>query len=161
MFERLQSFFQDLVGPEKPSRFTRNDPRVAVAALCMQVMEADGVVRQSEKDKLRAALMRSYDLSDRELSELLAAGQEAESEAVDYYRFTTELKRHLDEDQRAQLIGILWDIVLADGERSEIEDHVVWRIADLLGVSNREMVLSRQDAMARAEGLTEATDGQS
>ena len=158
MFTRLQNFFQDLVSHDKHGGFTPDDPRVAVAALCMQVMEADGVVRPSEAEKLRTVLKESYALNDSELAQLLEAGQQAESEAVDYYHFTNGLKRHLDEEQRKRLIGILWDIVLADGERSEIEDHVLWRISDLLGISNREMVLSRQDAVARAHASETATE---
>ena len=31
-----------------------------------------------------------------------------------------------------------------------MEDHVIWRIADLLGVSGRERILKRQEAAARA-----------
>ena len=79
----------------------------------------------------------------------MAAGLEAESTAVDYFRFTSDLKRHLNTEQRLELIGILWDIVYADGERSEMEDHVIWRIADLLGVSSRERIQKRQEAAAR------------
>ena len=84
------------------------------------------------------------------LDALLAQGSAAESEAVDYYRFTSDLKRTLDETQRQQLIGILWDIVYADGSRSEMEDHAIWRVADLLGVSGRERIVQRQEAAERA-----------
>ena len=48
---------------------------------------------------------------------------------------------------------MLWDIVYADGERSEMEDHVIWRIADLLGVSGRDRVLQRQVAAARSDAV--------
>ena len=51
---------------------------------------------------------------------------------------------------------MLWDIVYADGERSEMEDHVIWRIADLLGVSGRDRVLQRQVAAARSDAVEEA-----
>lgn len=152
MFERLQTFFQSLTTDRSNLMFTSDDPRVAVAALCMQVMEADGVVRQAEKDKLRSLLKDSYQLSESELNAVLEAGKRAENEAIDYFRFTSDLKRHLDESQRLQLVSALWDLVYSDGERSEIEDHVVWRIADLLGVSDHDRVRARMDAAARSEG---------
>lgn len=150
MFDRLQSLFQSLTQRRSSAAFTPDDPRVAVAALCLQVMEADGVVHRAEKEKLRNLLKESYGLSEGDLEALIAAGKRAENEAIDYYRFTTDLKRHLDEEERRQLIAALWDLVYSDGKRSEIEDHVVWRIADLLGVSNREQILERQEAAARA-----------
>ncbi len=150
MLDRLQAFFQSVMQDRPKSVFAPDDPRIAVAALCLQVMEADGVVRDSERAKLREILNQQYDLDGTELDDLIAAGQSAESEAVDYYRFTTELKRQLNEEQRQQLVGLLWDIVYADGTRSEMEDHAIWRVADLLGVSGRERIVQRQEAAERA-----------
>lgn len=150
MLDRLQAFFQSVMQDRPKAAFAPDDPRIAVAALCLQVMEADGVVRDAERVKLREILKDQYALDDAALDALIAAGQDAESEAVDYYRFTTELKRQLNEEQRQQLVGLLWDIVYADGNRSEMEDHAIWRVADLLGVSARERIVQRQEAAERA-----------
>lgn len=154
MFERLQDFLKTLTLPGERPSFEAGDPRLAVAALCIQVMEADGIVRDSEQLQLKHILGEHYDLDGSELDALIEAGREAGNEAVDYYRFTSELKRHLDEDQRKSLIGLLWDMVYADGERSEMEDHALWRIADLLGVSGRDRVEERQKAALRAENVS-------
>jgi uncharacterized tellurite resistance protein B-like protein len=150
MLDRLQAFFQSVMQDRPKAVFAPDDPRIAVAALCLQVMEADGIVRDSEREKLRSILKEQYDLDDVALDALIAAGQDAENQAVDYYRFTTELKRQLNEEQRQQLVGILWDIVYADGTRSEMEDHAIWRVADLLGVPGRERIVQRQEAAQRA-----------
>jgi uncharacterized tellurite resistance protein B-like protein len=150
MLDRLQAFFQSVMQDRPKAVFAPDDPRIAVAALCLQVMEADGVVRDAERLKLREILKEQYELDDAALDALIAAGQDAENQAVDYYRFTTELKRQLDEAQRQQLVGLLWDIVYAYGTRSEMEDHAIWRVADLLGVSGRERIVQRQEAAERA-----------
>jgi uncharacterized tellurite resistance protein B-like protein len=150
MLDRLQAFFQSVMQDRPKAVFAPDDPRIAVAALCLQVMEADGVVRDAERQKLREILKDQYELDDTALEALIAAGQDAENQAVDYYHFTTELKRQLNEEQRQQLVGLLWDIVYADGTRSEMEDHAIWRVADLLGVSGRERIVQRQEAAARA-----------
>ena len=44
---------------------------------------------------------------------------------------------------------MLWQIVLADGVLHEIEDSVVWRIAELLGVETRERIRLRQKVEAK------------
>ena len=49
MLDRLQSFFQSVMQDRPKAVFAPDDPRIAVAALCLQVMEADGVVRDAEK----------------------------------------------------------------------------------------------------------------
>lgn len=155
MLERVQTFIQNLAA-RQPEEFTPDDPRVAFAALCFQVMEADGNVSREEQRTLRDLLQERYDLSDEQLAALIEAGREAGQEAVDYYRFTSDLKRHLDPDERVELLGILWDIVHADGDRNEMEDHVIWRVADLLGVLSRDRVLQRQQAAARRSGEDQA-----
>lgn len=152
LFERVQTFIQNLASRQSEDGYAPGDPQVAFAALCFQVMEADGNVSADEQDMLRTLLRERYQLDGEQLSALIDAGREAGHEAVDYYRFTSDLKRHLDEEERVELLGILWDLVHADGERSEMEDHVIWRIADLLGVSARDRVLQRQQAAERQPG---------
>ncbi|MBO9631130.1 hypothetical protein D0Y60_17525 [Shinella sp. WSJ-2] len=149
MFERLQQFLASLSGGDSKPAFAADDPRVAVMALCIQVMEADGQVLDVEKKALHDHFSELYSVDEKELAALLDAGASAESEAIDFFHFTSELKRQLSEDQRVALIGLLWEIVYADGERSEMEDHAIWRIADLLGVSGRERIMKRQEVAER------------
>ena len=155
MFERLRTFLDGLTGPA--TRIEHGDPRVAVIALCFQVMEADGRILASERRKMRSVIKQHYKLDDASLAALIEAGKTAESEAIDYYQFTAELKRHLSEEQRIELVGMLWDIVYADGKRSEMEDHVIWRIADLLGVSGRDRIIKRQEVAAKFRIAEEET----
>jgi uncharacterized tellurite resistance protein B-like protein len=35
---------------------------------------------------------------------------------------------------------MMWELVYADGQVSEFEDNVVWRAADLLGISSRDRI---------------------
>ncbi|KGD87520.1 MULTISPECIES: TerB family tellurite resistance protein [Rhizobium/Agrobacterium group] len=159
MLDRIQAFLHTLTSPHHSQEFAPDDPRVAFVALCFQVMEADGNVSEEEQQKFRNLLRERYDLSEERLKALIEIGHQAGSEAVDYYRFTSDLRRYLvDENDRVELLGILWDIVYADGQRSEIEDHVIWRIADLLGVSARDRVLQRQQAAMRATGGDQGGD---
>jgi uncharacterized tellurite resistance protein B-like protein len=39
---------------------------------------------------------------------------------------------------------MMWEIVFADGQRDELEDNLLWRAADLLGVSPRERIELRR-----------------
>ena len=159
MFEKISRFLQEITNEGDEGQDRPNDARVAVVALCYQVMEADGVISESEQKRLRELMEGQYGLKGPSLEELISEGEEAGSEAVDFYRFTSDVKRHLDEDQRIKLIGLLWDIAYADGSRSEMEDNVVWRIAELIGVSGRDRVLERQDALKRASIADEKDAG--
>lgn len=145
MFEKLFSFLKGVQGSAGDAAGPgRDDPRVAAAALMFHVMHADGEQTQDEHDRIEGVLAETYGIGDEELSQIVSAAQEAEREAVDLYSFTSVLKRHLDEAARIEFIGVMWDIVYADGELHEVEDNVIWRVAELIGVNARDRVTLRQ-----------------
>ena len=87
---------------------------------------------------------------------LVAAGEEADREAIDLYAFTRVLKRHLDAEARIEFIGLLWAMAYADGRADELEDNTVWRVAELIGVDSRDRIAARQRIKASVAG---AADG--
>ena len=81
---------------------------------------------------------------------MLAEATQAEHEAVDLYHFTRLLNRALDEDGRRRMVEMMWEIVYADGRVTEFESNLIWRAADLLGISSRERIeLGRRVASER------------
>jgi uncharacterized tellurite resistance protein B-like protein len=60
--------------------------------------------------------------------------------------------RALDEPGRQRIIEMMWEMVFADQRVSEFEENVMWRVADLLGVSARERIALRQRVSGREEG---------
>lgn len=149
MLDRLKSFFGALAENREKQSFRADDPRVAAVALMLHVIEADGVSEASEQAKMRQVLAQSYGLSGRDLDKLVEAGDDAHREAVDLFSSTSVLNRQLDEAAKIEFIGILWEMVYADGEVHELEDNTVWRVAELIGVSSRDRVRMRQEVQAR------------
>jgi uncharacterized tellurite resistance protein B-like protein len=149
MFEALRRFVSDLTeGETHPSRFAENDYRLAAAALLVHAAAIDGVISDIERERLHAIIKRWFDLDEAATNELLNAATAAEQQAIDLYHFTSLLGRSLDEDGRRRVVEMMWEIVFADGRVSEFEDNLIWRAADLLGVSTRERVELRQRVAA-------------
>jgi uncharacterized tellurite resistance protein B-like protein len=152
MFERMISFLKDL--PAAGPRVSReDDPRVAAAALMYHVMDADGDRQDVEWERVKQLLSQSYGISGAELDKLIKAGEQADNEAVDLYAFTSVLKRSLDDQARKDFIGMMWEIVYADGELHEMEDNTIWRIAELIGVESRDRVEAKRKAAQKAQRL--------
>jgi len=150
MFESLRNFVADFVEGEKhPSQFADNDYRLV--ALLVHAAAIDGDMSQSERDKLHSIVKRRFALDDALADELIDKATAAEHESVDLYHFTSLLNRVLDEEGRAKVVEMMWEIVYADGRRDELEDNLLWRAADLLGVSPRERIELRQ-RIAKAAG---------
>jgi uncharacterized tellurite resistance protein B-like protein len=145
MFESFKSFIAEFVdGEKRPDQFAEDDYRLAAAAMLVHAAAIDGEMSQSERDKLHAVIKQRFALDDATTDELITKATTAEHEAVDLYHFTHQLNRALDEDGRAKIVEMMWEIVYADGQRDELEDNLVWRAADLLGVSQQERIALRR-----------------
>jgi uncharacterized tellurite resistance protein B-like protein len=143
--------FVDRVGEEKrPARNLREEElRLAAAALLVRASAIDGQVDAVERRKLKALLQERFDLGGDEMRPLLEEAAAREHESVDLYRFTSVLCRELDQDGRKRIVEMLWEVVMADGVIHEFESNLVWRTAELLGVSTRDRVTLRQQVAAR------------
>jgi uncharacterized tellurite resistance protein B-like protein len=154
MFESLKAFLDDLSrGAPRETAFEAADYHLAAAALMVHLASVDGEFDDKERARLQSIVETRFGLDKAQARELIAHAAESERDSVDLFRFTSVLKRTLDEEGRRQVVAMLWDMAYADGTIHEFEENVVWRVAELLGVSTRERVTLKQDARAEAEEL--------
>jgi uncharacterized tellurite resistance protein B-like protein len=142
MFEALRSIFQ-----RPDATVLSMEPRLAVAALLVHLAAIDGTITPEERRVLRATLMDYYSLTDAEVDKLVAEASRRDQQSVDFYRFTSALSS-LDNSERLEIIRMMWQVVFADKKNHELEDNMVWRIAELIGVSARDRTMLRTQ-MAR------------
>ena len=141
MLDKLRQMISDFATSGHESRiFDDNDYRLAAAALLVHVISIDGTPSDVEWRKLRALLAFRFELDDAALDELIATATRIEGESVDIYHFTSLIMRSVDEPGRARIVEMMWELVYADGHASEFEESVVWRSADLLGISSNERI---------------------
>jgi uncharacterized tellurite resistance protein B-like protein len=108
----------------------------------------DGEFAEVERRRLRALVKQRFALDDPATDELIAEAVEVERRSIDLYQFTARLNRTLDEQGRARMVEMMWQIVYADSNVSEFEDNLIWRAADLLGVSREERIALRERVAA-------------
>ena len=149
MLDALRRFLNDLSCASEHDSFAVDDYRVAAAALLVNLVGVDGAVEESEKRALHDVLKAHFSLDEAETASLISAARRREADSVDLYAFTSVLKRSLDAEGRAEVIEMMWEIAFADGEAHEIEDNIVWRAADLLGVADRERIELKRRIAAR------------
>jgi uncharacterized tellurite resistance protein B-like protein len=150
MLEAIRNFIHDLTGASEQRSFAEDDYRLAAVALFIHVANADGASDILEQQKLKSIIAERFGLNAWESAELIRKGEEGDREAVDFYQFTSILKRALDEEGRLKIVELMWDMALADGQIHEFEENTIWRVAELLGIGTRDRILSRQRAEKRA-----------
>jgi uncharacterized tellurite resistance protein B-like protein len=145
MLESLRNFLSDLAGDGKrQDAFAEDDYRLAAAALLVHVCTVDGDMSPAEGTRLHDVLKHRFALDEAGTARLIDAAIAADNEAVDLYHFTHLINRALDEEGKRRMVEMMWEMVFADGQADEFEDNIVWRAADLLGVSARERIELRR-----------------
>jgi uncharacterized tellurite resistance protein B-like protein len=150
----LWNKLKDLVeGVDRDSSRAKNlreeELRQAAGALLITAGGIDGRFDRDEERKVKALLQTRFDLEPGEVRQLFEESAQRERDAVDLYRFTSVLCRELDQDGRKRVVEMLWEVVLDDGQVDEFESNLVWRVAELIGVSTRDRVTLRKQVEAR------------
>ena len=82
-------------------------------------------------------------------ADLLAAGDRAGRDNVHMLRFTKKILEGMTDEQRVEMIEMLWEVAYADGILDPEEDSLIRRIAGLIYVTDRDRVLARKKVVDR------------
>ena len=142
MLDGLRQFIADVVSPHGHGEraFDDNGYQLAATALLIHVISLNGEPSEIEKRKLHSLIESRFGLVRGTADQMIASATLIEGEAVDLYHFTSVIMREVEEKGRLRIVEMMWELVYADGQVSEFEDNVVWRAADLLGVSSRDRI---------------------
>ena len=142
MFENL---IRRLSAPA-PDPLTEPDARLALAALLVRLARTDGLYSADEVERIDRVLMQRHGLSPFEAEALRRNAEDLEGAAPDTVRFTRAIKEAVPIADRADLLQAMWSVVLSDGLRDEEEESLMRLVASLLGLSDVDSALARQQA---------------
>ncbi len=124
--------------------------RSATAVLMVDVARADYVFDDAEFDSVLRLVQSHFDLSAEDAAALVNRADETAEDLTSLHSFTQLLHNHLDENEKARIVGLLWQIAYADGRLDKYEDSLVLKISDLLHVSRGKVMQLKHDAGAES-----------
>jgi uncharacterized tellurite resistance protein B-like protein len=154
MLQTLKDLFDRLLppAPGTPAASAEHTLQLATAVLLVEVMRADASFHDAERTAVLAALRRVFGLSDDEAARLAELAAATARQATDLFGFTSHVNAHFDMAQKLHMVELMWQVAYADGHLADHERHVLWRVADLLHVSQGAYVNARLRAQ-QAAGL--------
>jgi len=148
MLKAIKNFFEqnmlDEIAPADPE----HQLKLATAALLLEMMNQDEKVHEAEMQVICDALQGNFNLSNEETNELFQLAEQELHNATDYYQFTSLITEHYSQQQKIQVIELLWRVAYADNHLDSYEEHMVRRIADLISVPHKDFI----QAKLRAQG---------
>ena len=126
--------------------------QLATAVLLIEVMRADTTLAESEREAVIAALQREFTtLTADEMQQLITLAHERSRGATDFHAFTSALNDHFSEAQKLRVVEAMWQVAYADGHLEAHEQHVLWRVADLLHVPHGAYIAAKMRAKRGAQ----------
>jgi uncharacterized tellurite resistance protein B-like protein len=147
MLKRIKNFFEDIDSETNTpaSKHTLEEKHLAAAALMVEAATLDGEFDADEKAAIENILSTHFKLSKEEGDQLLDEAIKRQEGSTHLLRFTKVVKDQYDEDERIELIEMMWEVVYADGHLHDYEANLLRRIGGLIYVSDRD----RGDAKKR------------
>jgi uncharacterized tellurite resistance protein B-like protein len=146
MLSAIKEFFErNLADPQSPAT-KAHTLELATATLLAEVARLDGSITPAEREAILAAIRARFHLSDEEARALIGLAEAESREATDYYQFTSLIRQRYSQEERQEIIELLWRAAYADQVLSAHEQHLIRKIADLLYVSHPAYIAAKMRA---------------
>lgn len=151
LVDRISSAIQ---GGDETGEADRSEAiRLATAVLMVDVARADYDFDEDEFTTLLDLIQIHFGLSAEDATQLANEASEVAEDLVSVHEFTSLLHKNLSEDEKGDVVALLWRIAYADGSLDKYEDSLVLKISDLLYVSRGRVMQLKHDAQQAASSL--------
>lgn len=147
MIERVIGILRGKPGGPADAAFDRK--QVAAGALLVESSRLDSSYDGVERRAIRRILAERFKLDDEMAGALLKAAEKSQSEVYSDFSFTEAVRESFSEGERAELVGMLWEIAYADGELHSFEEHMIRRVANEIGIAEARVETERKGALKR------------
>ena len=148
MIKRIKALLLD--PGERPEMATGDDQelQVATAALLVEAALMDDQFDTKERSAILHLLTHRFELSESATEALLETARRRVETASQLFGFTRVVNDRFTQEERVELMEMLWQVAYADGRLDDYEANLMRRISGLIHVSDRESGQARKRALA-------------
>ena len=143
MIDAIRQFFSEHIEGNEAVEDSKNELRLAAAALMYETAMADYDLGQEEQTLIQKLVSEQFELTQAQANELLSLAQSQVRDATDLHGFTTLINRNWTLEERTLLVDSMWQVVYADGRLDDHEVHLMRKIQRLLYIPHRDFVASK------------------
>ena len=151
VIDRFKALFLDRAGaPEGGgARHSLEELHLAAAALMVEAAQMDDEFDADERATVQRLVAKRFGLSREESESLVEAAEARIAAASQLHGFTRVIKDAFSQDERVELLEMLWEVAYADGRLHDHEANLMRRITGLLHVPDRESGRARKRVLER------------
>jgi len=146
MLKSIKKFMEKKLPSTSDGKHSEHGIHLAAATLLIEMMHMDKHEDEAERMAVERILKEGFELSAVEVDELVAMAEADAMDAAEYYQFTSRINRDYSMPEKEKLIEYLWQVAYADGHLHRHEEHLVRKIAGLIGVSHKTFIAAKHRA---------------
>lgn len=150
MLERLLNALRGNEPPASANTAQLWRKQIAVAAMLVEASQIDRQVTGEEQAAIVRAIGRRFGLDEAEATRLVAAAQQQFAGSLDDWVYAEDVRAGYGYEERMEILGMLWDVVYADGVLSKLEIDLMNRVSRHLGIAEEDFNAVRVEAFGRA-----------
>ncbi len=150
MLNSIREFFDRRIAAPSSPADDLHAIQLATAALLVEVARIDHESTPEESAAVERAVREKFELGAEEAARLIDLAEAEMKQATDYFQFTSLVNRHFTQQQKQQVIELMWRVAYADRELSAHENHLMRKIAELLHVTHGDYIAAKLRAQEAA-----------
>ena len=157
MLSKIAEFFNSQINQSASRENTTGKQSIALAtcALLLEMAHADSEFSTREQQEITSKLQEQFSLNAADTQALMALAESERKESLDLWQFTNLINIHFTNDQKAEMLEILWSVIYADGKVDMHEEYLMRRLNNLLNMDHKDMI----DAKIRARDIYQEGGG--
>ena len=136
MFDKLKSVFDKKI-QEENEQF--NTVQIAISTLMIQTAVYDGVFDEQEKSEILELIGKYFKFNEDQKLSLFKIAMKVNDDSNDMQQFTRVLNDNLSEEEKFNIIEMLWKIIISDGRIDDYENALIRKISGLLYISDKDV----------------------
>jgi uncharacterized tellurite resistance protein B-like protein len=144
LFDQTPPATADTVG----APFARRD--VAVVALLIETAQIDGDPAPAEFEAMERIVRGRFGLDAAVAAKLIATAQSQLAASLEDWIFADAVREGYTAAERAEVLGLLWEVVYADGRLARFEEVLLERMGSELNVDEAGREAARVQGFARS-----------
>ncbi len=146
----MLDIFNSLFGSKATQSAGSTEDRIylATCAVLLEIAYIDGEFSDVERSEITSIMKKRFDLKDEHIVDLIKTAEEEIKKSIDVWRFSTQINKAFERDEKLELVEMIWKLVLVDGHMDGHEEYLAKKVAGLLGISHPEMIEAKRKAIS-------------
>lgn len=126
--------------------------RIATCVILLEVAKSDDEFSSIEKTTIEAILKKDFRISEEAIEDLMEIAQTKREESIDLWEFTHLINENYSKQEKKKIVEEAWKVVYADNKLDSYEDHLVHKLARLLGLDHSDLIEAKLKIKYKNQG---------